>query len=142
MLFSHKKLLFSLLRQKWIATSLFIVFVLLYYLRGDVEVGSVALLTTISGILLSLSVCFVFFSILRRLPLEELGKYSLELYLLQYYFIFVTYFLCVKLGIVPELIVFFTFVSSVTGPMILVYYVFPRVPLLAKLLTGRGGFLN
>jgi fucose 4-O-acetylase-like acetyltransferase len=91
----------------------------------------------VAGSVWIISCCFV---CRERLPMsffETCGRYSLQIYLLQYFFIFPLYFLLKSRGVPGEGIVPATFAAGLLAPLALCRWVFPRTAVLAFLLGGR-----
>ncbi len=96
-----------------------------------------------SGILFVLSACSVYGRFLPARILEYAGRHSLQVYLLQYFFIFPTLFALLAVGVPGRLIVFATFAVGLAGPLLIAASVFPRSRIIALLYggieTGTGG---
>jgi peptidoglycan/LPS O-acetylase OafA/YrhL len=68
--------------------------------------------------------------------LEYLGRHSLQIYLLQYFFIFPLLFLLERLAVPGRLIVWLTFAAGLAGPLLIVDLVFPRSRIISLLFGG------
>jgi fucose 4-O-acetylase-like acetyltransferase len=135
----RRDLLMSFLKQRWLAFALGIVFSGVFVLNIDAEIPALKFITAMAGLTLVLAVCSTCRSVLPERLLERLGGSSLQLYLLQYFFIFPGYFLLKKLGIPAACIVPCTFAAGMTGPWLFIRYVFPKSRLLSVLLAGQQG---
>jgi fucose 4-O-acetylase-like acetyltransferase len=99
-----------------------------------------------SGILFVLSACSVGARFFSGRFLEYLGRHSLQIYLLQYFFIFPLLFLLERLGVPGRLIVWLTFTAGLAGPLFIVTCIFPRSRIISLLfggmdhVTGREGY--
>jgi fucose 4-O-acetylase-like acetyltransferase len=89
-----------------------------------------------SGILFVLSACSVYGRFLPARFLEYIGRYSLQIYLLQYFFIFPSLFVLLALHVPGRLIVFATFAVGLAGPLSIVSWVFPRSRIISLLYGG------
>lgn len=125
-----------LLRKRFLPPAACLVFVAAYLLRVYTGIDLFLTVTALSGILFVLSLCFCWLRYFPVGPLERVGKYSFPIYLLQYFFIFPLYFLLRALTLRGEWIVPCTFVIGLLGPLMLVFYVFPRTRLLSILFSG------
>ena len=101
------------------------------------ELPGLELTVAVAGSVWIISCCFVCRERLPMTFLESCGRYSLQLYLLQYFFIFPLYFLLKSRGVPGEGIVPATFAAGLLAPLALCRWVFPRTAVLAFLLGGR-----
>ena len=108
-----------------------------YSLARGREIPGLPLVTAVAGSIWVVSSCFVCKKWLPMRFLETCGRYSLQIYLLQYFFIFPLYFLLKSRGIDGEWIVPFTFGAGLLLPLALCRWVFPRCAVLAFLFGGR-----
>ncbi len=128
---------FKQLRDRRLLAIVLLLFPLLFFLGAENHDGLLPVLTALAGIWLVLSVSFL------RMPekvsgfLEYCGKLSLEIYLLQYYFIFPVLYTFTHIGIEPRLIVLFTFAAGLSGPILVSRLVLDKSTLLAILFSGR-----
>jgi fucose 4-O-acetylase-like acetyltransferase len=129
----------SFLKQRWLACVLGAVFTGGFALGIDTEIPALKFLTALSGLTLVLAVCSTCRSVLPERILERFGGSSLQLYLLQYFFIFPCYFLLKKLGLPAAYIVPCTFAAGMAGPWLLIRYIFPASQLLSLLFAGQPG---
>jgi fucose 4-O-acetylase-like acetyltransferase len=93
-------------------------------------------LTALFGITGILSICFCYVRYMPVRILETFGKYSLQIYLLQYYFIFPVEYLLQKTGLGSQLTVLGTFLVGLAGPLAVASWVFPGSRILALLFGG------
>jgi len=128
---------FHFLRHPFWRLLVLLLFPLLYMLRAGQETGPLAVLTALAGIWLALSFAFIRLPTRLSRALEYCGRFSLEIYLLQYYFIFPTLFLLGTVGLAPEWIVPCTFVIGLVGPLLLCRLFLSRSRLLSLVFTGR-----
>jgi fucose 4-O-acetylase-like acetyltransferase len=133
---SQQEEFLHLLRRKALPLIACALFLAGYLLMRNTGVHILGLVTAISGILFVLSVCFCFPRWFPEKTLEILGKYSFTIYLLQYFFIYPVYFLLTALHLRGELIVPFTFAVGITGPLLLVFYLFPHARVISLLISG------
>ena len=89
-----------------------------------------------SGTLFVLSACSVYGRFLPAGLLEYVGRRSLQIYLLQYFFIYPCLFALLALHVPGRLIVFATFAVGLAGPLAIVSWVFPRSRIIALLYGG------
>jgi fucose 4-O-acetylase-like acetyltransferase len=89
-----------------------------------------------SGILFVLSACATGARFFSGRFLEYLGGHSLQIYLLQYFFIFPVLFLLERLAVPGRLIVFATFAVGLAGPLLIVQVVFTRSRIISLLFGG------
>jgi len=108
-----------------------------YLLTLGREFPGLELLVAVAGSLWVVSSCFVCQKWLPMTFLETCGKFSLQIYLLQYFFIFPLYFLLKSRGVPGEAIVPATFAAGLLLPLAMCRWVFPRSAVLAFLLGGR-----
>ncbi|MBU1567466.1 MAG: acyltransferase family protein [Proteobacteria bacterium] len=138
LLAGYHSIFFKLLRNRSLRGIVIILFPLLFFLSAKSNNGPLPVLTALTGIWLVLSISFL------RIPekisgfLEYCGKLSLEIYLLQYYFIFPVLFAFTHIGIEPRLIVPCTFVAGFFGPILVSRLVLDKSALLALVFCGRA----
>jgi fucose 4-O-acetylase-like acetyltransferase len=90
----------------------------------------------VSGILFVLSACSIGARFFSGRFLEYLGRHSLQIYMLQYFFIFPLLFLLERLAVPGRLIVWLTFAAGLAGPLLIVDFVFPRSRIISLLFGG------
>jgi hypothetical protein len=132
----HQTILFSILRNTRISAGAVLLFVVFYIVTGESD-GPLPVLTALTGIWMVLGLSFM--GIPRRMGtwLEYCGKLSLEIYLLQYYFIFPVLLTLSHFGIQPGLIVVFTFTAGLLGPITCKNLILAKNSFLCLLFTGR-----
>jgi len=134
----YRAVFFALLRRPFYRILATVLFLLLYHARGaEQESGFLAVLTAFAGIWMTLSWAFLTLPGGVRRPLEYCGRLSLEIYLLQYFFIFPTQFLLQRVGLPPEGIVPCTFAVGLAGPLLSCRFFLDRHRLLSLAFTGR-----
>ena len=114
----------------------FLVFFLCYVIFKNSNVFVMRTFIAVLGTLWILSICFSLKDYLPVRWLEHCGRHSLQIYLLQYFFIFVVYFGLLKLHVHNGFIVLADFAVGLAGPMFVVKYVFPRSQVLGLLYGG------
>jgi fucose 4-O-acetylase-like acetyltransferase len=137
LLAGQRSMFFRWLRNDSLRFAALILFPLLFYLRAESSNGPLPVLTALAGIWLILSISFL--EIPARISgwLEHFGKLSLEIYLLQYYFIFPILFVLNHIGIDPRLIVPFTFTGGLIGPMLVSRLILEKNKVLGIVFIGR-----
>lgn len=135
---SIKEGFFNGLKSKWLFAFTLFAFAVGYSFLRYADLSVLKFPVAVSGITLVLCVSFSFSRYLPTAALETLGKCSLEIYLLQYYFIFPLCFFLYRMGLPGEWIVPFTFLASLGGPLVVTVWVFPFSRTLAFLFGGRG----
>ncbi len=137
LLAGHRTFVFNLLRDKRVTMSVVLVFPLLFHLSSGSNNGPLTLLTALSGIWLTLG--FSFLAIPAKISrwLEYCGNLSLEIYLLQYFFIFPVLFTLTHVGVKPGLIVPLTFTVGLFGPIVVKRLMLDNSTLLTLVLSGR-----
>ena len=130
----------QVLEKKVLPLIALLVFLAGYLLRINTGVEILRLITALSGIAFVLSVSFCWFKYLPVKILETLGTYSFPLYLLQYFFIFPLYFLLESFSLRGDVIVPCTFIAGISGPLLLVFYLFPHSRILTLLFSGLERF--
>ena len=128
---------FRRLSDKRLLVASLLLFPPLYYFSADAGNGPLPVLTALTGIWMVLSVSFLDIPAKIGCLLEYCGKLSLEIYLLQYYFIFPVLFFLNHLGIETRVIVPFTFAAGLFGPILVSRLVLDKSKLLAAVLGGR-----
>ncbi len=126
----------SFMKRKEVSLVAFLIFLIAYLVRKKTGIQFLGFFTALPGIAFVISICFSYMRYFPVRTLETLGKYSFSIYLLQYFFIFPTYFLLHRLGAAGYLIVPCTFLAGSFGPLLLVFYVFPHARLLSLLFSG------
>ncbi len=128
---------FSWLRNRNLRLAVILLFPLLYSFSTKSNNGPLPVATALAGIWLVLS--FSFLGLPERISgwLEYCGKLSLEIYLLQYYFIFPVLVALTHIGIEPRLIVLFTFTAGLCGPILTSRLILEKSKILALVLSGR-----
>ena len=128
-----------LLKRKALTIASFLLFLLSYFIYQNSHITLMRFLTASFGTLWILSICFSLRDYLPVRWLEYCGKYSLQIYLLQYFFIFPFLLLLSRMQVNDGFIVFANFVIGLAGPIFVVRYVFPFSPVPALLFGGMRG---
>lgn len=128
---------FRCLKSWWLLALSLSAFIAGYSLMRWADMSSLKFPVALSGITMVLCVSFSFGRYLPTAALQLLGKYSLEIYLLQYYFIFPLCFFLDRVGFSGEWIVPFTFLVGLGGPLLVTTWIFPFSRPLAFLFGGR-----
>lgn len=102
------------------------------YLKNGLQI-----ITAYAGTLMVISLSCSGYELLKNRGIEFLGRHSLEIYLLQYYFIFPVYYLMIKSGFKPIVVIPFTFIAGMGGSLLVIRYILPRSRPLAILLGSR-----
>lgn len=135
---AFKEGFFRRLRDKWLLAFALASFIAGYYFLRYANLSVLKFPVAVAGITVVLCVSFSFSRYLPAGTLQFLGKYSLEIYLLQYYFIFPLCFLLNRAGLSEEWIVPCTFLAALGGPLAVTTWIFPFSRTLAFLFGGRG----
>ena len=134
-LFKTQFLLF-LKSKKFLIISLSI-FIVGYIFSKYINFPGIKFLIAIAGTFFVLSFCFVYVDITPKKILEKLGDYSLQIYLLQYFFIFPTSYFLEKLSVSGEFIVMASFLVGLAGPFFIIKYLLPNCKILSLLFSGK-----
>jgi fucose 4-O-acetylase-like acetyltransferase len=131
---------FVLMRNRWLMGLYLAVFVIAYVSSSYVEYQFVKFLTAVSGSFSAISLCFAYSNFLPKKALDLLGFYSLQIYLLQFFFIFPLAHIFQTLGIsnIPTIIA--TFSLGVICPLVISIYILPRNRVLSLLFGGIDRF--
>jgi len=132
-----RELVFNLFKNNTLRLLALLLFPVLYHQSFGNDSGPLPVLTAMTGIWLTLSISCIDLPKKLSQPIEYCGKISLEIYLLQYYFIFPTLFLLKSCGVLPQLIVPFTFITGLIGPILIYHLIFDRNKLLSLIFSGR-----
>ncbi|HOC39090.1 MAG TPA: acyltransferase family protein [Thermodesulfobacteriota bacterium] len=135
---SIRERFFSCLKGRWGVPIALSAFTAGYTLLRFADLSLLKFPVALAGIAVVLCVSFNFNRYLPTTTLQVLGQSSLEIYLLQYYFIFPICFLLYRAGLPGEWIVPFTFLAALGGPLAVTNLIFPHNRPLAFLLGGRG----
>jgi fucose 4-O-acetylase-like acetyltransferase len=114
-----------LLKRRTLTIASLLLFLLSYFIYQNSHITLMRFTTASFGTLWILSTCFSLRDYLPVRWLEYCGKYSLQIYLLQYFFIFPLELLLVRMQINVGLIVLANFVIGLAGPLAVVKHVFP-----------------
>ncbi|THB72644.1 MAG: hypothetical protein D6B25_16410 [Desulfobulbaceae bacterium] len=133
----YQEQLFKLLASPVFLIAIMLLFALAYYFGRHVEAGPIPVGIAFLGISCALALSFSILFALRSEWVEYVGSRSLEIYLLQYYFIFPVLFALGKLSVPPPIIVGCTFIIGLCGPLLLYHVILKRVSVFRLLLTGR-----
>ncbi|PIE58733.1 MAG: hypothetical protein CSA33_02205 [Desulfobulbus propionicus] len=134
---SHRALFRDFLKHSLLRWGAVPAFPLLYWFSHDLENGLLPVATALAGIWLTLVVSFFRFPEKIKSALETCGALSLEVYLLQYFFIFPVLSALSTLGLPQPLIVPCTFLAGLLGPVVCTRLLLDRSPVLALLVSGR-----
>lgn len=131
---------FILMKKKQVTLLCLAIFLTAYNLSLYFKYPFLKFPTAVFGSFFTIS---LFFSSSRFLPkktLEKFGAHSLQIYLLQFFFIFPAAYLFQILGIanIPTIIV--TFSLGVICPLLVSIYIFPKSRTLSILYGGNGQF--
>jgi fucose 4-O-acetylase-like acetyltransferase len=138
LLAGYHSIFFQWLRHKGLRVAVVLMFPLLFSLSAKNGNGPLPVLTALVGIWLVLSVSFLGIPAKISGFLEYLGKCSLEIYLLQYYFVFPVLMVFTRIGIDSRLIVICTFFFGLLGPTLVTRMVLDKSTLLALVFSGRA----
>lgn len=133
----HLHLLLTLLKDLRLGVAVAVIFIGVTLSAPERQVGPLSVLTAFSGIWGVLVLSSL--KIPGRLSdmLEYCGRFSLEIYLLQYFFIFPIHFVLQRATVDGHMIVFCTFLIGLAGPILLERFILRRNRWLALLLSGR-----
>ena len=132
-----RELFFTLLKHNILRVLTLLLFPILYHQSFGSDSGPLPVLTAMTGIWLILSISYITLPQKISQPIEYCGKLSLEIYLLQYYFIFPTLFILKSCGVLPQLIVPFTFIAGLIGPILTCHFILNRNKQLSQIFSGR-----
>lgn len=138
---TYRERLFSLVTGRIPALLFTVTFVLFYFFHFCIFPPSqtMCMLVAFAGTFMVLSSGFTWFETLKKRGfLEFAGKNSLEIYLLQYYFIFPVYYLLMIKGVPPVWVIPFTFAAGLAGPALVIKYLLPHCRVVALLLGSRS----
>lgn len=138
LLAGQQLIFFKWLRNRYLLVVVIILFPLLFSFSTKSGNGPLPVLTALAGIWLVLSFSFLGISAKAGGFLEYCGKLSLEIYLLQYYFVFPVLFTLSRFAIEPRLIVLFTFTAGLFGPILVSRLILDRSNTLALVFSGRS----
>ena len=130
-------LFFALLKNNLLRILALLLFPAFYFFSTGHESGPLPVLTAMSGIWLTLSISCITLPPKISQVIEYCGKLSLEIYLLQYYFIFPTLFVLKRWGMLPQLIVPFTFTAGIIGPIVACHLILNRNRPISLIFSGR-----
>jgi len=131
---------FILIRKQWLMFLNLAVFLISYTLSVYLKYPVLKFITASFGSFFILSLCFCYSRFLPKYILEKLGLYSLQLYLLQFFFIFPLEYLLKKMHIPGEFIVMGTFTVGLICPLLISIYIFPKSKVLSLLYGGLDRF--
>jgi fucose 4-O-acetylase-like acetyltransferase len=138
----NRERVFALMSNRYVALCCAVGFMLLYavYVMCDFEQGRAFMETLIAfaGTFMVISSCFVWYDHLNCRFLLFLGKHSLEIYLIQYFFIFPVYHIANRCGVEPVYIIPFTFLAGMIGPVLFIRYFLPGNRVKAFLMGGAS----
>lgn len=126
------------LRDRRLLGAALLLFPLLFHLSAKAGNGPLPVLTALAGIWVVLACSFFELPAKVGSFLEYCGKLSLEIYLLQYYFIFPVLFALTHLSIESRAIVPLTFAAGLAGPILVSRLVLVKSDLLAFVFSGRS----
>ncbi|MEM5777156.1 MAG: acyltransferase [Candidatus Aenigmatarchaeota archaeon] len=96
--------------------------------------------TATFGTFFVVSLCFSYSKYLPIKTLERLGSYSLQIYLLQFFFIFPLAYLLKVININDETIIIATFFAGLILPILITTFIFPKSKILSLLYGGIDRF--
>ncbi|MCX5815534.1 MAG: acyltransferase family protein [Proteobacteria bacterium] len=136
-IYTFKESFLLMLKNKKILISSLACFIIGNFLLQYTNFPLIRFLIAILGTLFVLSFCFVYIKIFPIKIFEKLGSYSLQIYLLQYFFIFPTSYFLKKLSVSGEFIVMTSFFVGLAGPLLIIHYLLPNCRILSLLLSGK-----
>lgn len=131
---------FRLARKKPLVFVSLFIFLISYILFIHFKYPVLRFITASSGSFFVISLCFCYIRYLPVNILEKLGFYSLQIYLLQFFFIFPMEYTLKKFHVPGELIVVGTFGVGLICPLLISIYIFPRSKILSLLYGGLDKF--
>ncbi len=136
LLAGHSQVFFRWLRSRALRIIVMGLFPLLFYSSAGEDNGPLPVVTALAGIWLVLS--FSFLNLPAKIShwLEYCGGLSLEIYLLQYYFVFPVMVAFTYIGVDPSFIVPLTFMAGLFGPIVLCRLVLDNNAVLALMFRG------
>lgn len=127
---------FNLMKKHSLTPLIFAVFLISYILLIHLEYSILRYFTACAGTFFVISLCFSFFNFMPKNILEKLGSYSLQIYLLQFFFIFPLAFLLNKINCPDYLIIAATFAVGLICPILVTVDFFPKSKVLSLLYGG------
>ncbi|HOJ70313.1 MAG TPA: acyltransferase [Syntrophorhabdaceae bacterium] len=136
----RKELFFDIMRKGWLTIIFLILFIASYTFLHYIKYPFLKFFTASSGTFFVISLCFSYKKILPKGILETLGSYSLQIYLLQYFFIFPLAHILKKIEINDEFIIMATFLAGLVFPFLITRYIFPKSKILSLSYGGIDRF--
>lgn len=133
---------FILMKKQWLMFSNLAIFLISYTLSVYLKYPALKFITASFGSFFIISLCFCYSQFLPKKILEKFGFYSLQIYLLQFFFIFPFEFLLQKLHVSGKFIVIGTFTVGLICPLLASIYIFPKNKVLSLLYGGLDKFNN
>ncbi len=133
---------FILMKNRWLMSLFFAVFGATYISSSYFEYQFLKFLTAVSGSFFVISLCFSYSNLLPKKVLDLFGYYSLQIYILQFFFIFpLAYiFQIIGIGNIPTIIA--TFSLGVVCPLAISIFIFPKSKILSLLFGGIDQLSN
>jgi len=125
-----------LMGNRWLINLYLTAFVAAYISTFYIECQFLKFITAILGSFFVISLCFSYSNFLPKRILDTFGFYSLQIYLLQYFFIFplAHLFQLFNIANIPTIIATFSF--GMICPLAISIYIFPKSRLLSLLFGG------
>jgi len=133
---------FLIMRKKVFMFLMLCVFLISYIFLINLKYPILRFITASSGSLFVVSLSFCYYKYLPKNILEKLGYYSLQIYLLQFFFIFPLEYLLRKISVPGELIILGTFCVGLVCPLFISMYIFPKSKILSLFYGGINKFEN
>jgi len=130
------------MKKRWHMFAYLAIFSISYMLSIYLEYPILKFITACAGSLFIISLCFGYSRFLPENILEKFGYYSLQIYLLQFFFIFPFAYLLQKLSISADFIIIGTFAVGLICPILISVYIFPKSKVLSLLYGGLDQFSN
>jgi len=130
----------NIMRKNWLTPILFILFITSFILLQHLKYPFFKFFAASFGTLFVISLCFSYTEILPKALLETLGSYSLQIYLLQFFFIFPLAYILKKIEISDEVTIIATFFAGLIFPLLITKYVFPKSKILSFFYGGIDRF--
>lgn len=131
---------FKIMKKNWITPIFFIIFIASYVVFQHLRFPFLKFFTASFGTFFVISLCFSYKKILPKYILETLGSHSLQIYLLQFFFIFPIAYFMKKIQLSDEIVIITTFFAGLIFPLFITKYIFSKSKILSILYGGIDRF--
>lgn len=138
---SRFKILFlTIIKKRYLTPFFLLCFILSYIFLNYLKYPILKFSTATLGTFFVISLCFSYTKHLPIRLLETLGSYSLQIYLIQFFFIFPLAYLLKGINLNDEIIIISTFFAGLIFPLFITWYIFPKSKMLSLLYGGIDQF--